>query len=1161
MDITEKIILDDSQFSSVAKKTIETLEKMKDANNAVADSAAKASEAQKKAAQQTSEDSKKLSESMSKSLADTVKSRNEIDIWNKGWKEKLRLVVDWEKQMKKAHEEELKALKAANASAQDLEKVMKRQQQEVDEWAKAFSEATKNAGDSIKQNIKDKLSAVGGIFAPIIEKFKEIEIGGVTVGDAIEKIGGAFTYLGNSVKTFLPAQTKQTAATTAQTAATTGQAAATATATAATATNTVATNTSTAATTANNLATRALAAGKLLLSGAVGLVTTSFRAAIVTAKLLAVTLAATGIGALVIALAGLYKYLTDSQEGMDKLRMAGAYLRGVFEVLGNAVKNIGKVIVKAFEDPQQAVSDLYEAIKTNLINRLKAVPQFFVALGTLIKDALSFDFGVNYFDDIKKGLENVTTAAVQFGTGLDEMQQQKAGEYLQGLAKDAKDTANAFVELEKQKIAVEEATTKLMVKEAMMKVTLEQAKKDSDDITLSYTKRIAAAKTAVGIEQEILEGRISITKQNLAIAEKEAKLTEETRDTAREIGGIRAELAQLTAESLRKQAELQEKLNSLLKQAETQYKSIRTGIVSELKELGILSGQLEFDLVKEDKLEKLTEYGKKLNDILDLNKMLLSQAKTDTEKQVLEAKIVQMNEYIDRNNELIKIWEAKKWQQAVDELQKLPDALTKTFTNSLIRVNKEIDALKLKEIKYGISLEFQIATLEKEKAKIERALKDTPIARALIAMEFEIDKRQKTKLNELLFPSDEEIKKATDGIQKITNNRLQNIDDELNDEETKFRRIQELERLRLETVLESLMMQRAAYKLVRNEETLDLDRQIAQVREQLQKLTTDLPFDNFQELWEFTLKEMFGPENARIIGEFVDGASIAFNQFNNLLQESQQLQIEAIDKQLEKLSEKREELETALDYELELREQGLANNVGDKQREVDAILAEEARLEQQKEAIKVAAQKRQFQLDTLSQTQDLITSAIGIYKGFKDIPFGLGIPLAVATIAGMFAYFAKVKIEAAKATKLSTGADRISDHFGYGARYGETDLEGRGRGYRLVNEATGAPTNVIISGREMLLPEKYSLEHELFFQKMKTGAYNGMDLNAAMGFYLNFKDRNSGGGGSLTVQQKITPQKPNRQWIPFVTKDGKSGAVLKTITEKELDGSIIHFDL
>jgi len=209
------------------------------------------------------------------------------------------------------------------------------------------------------------------------------------------------------------------------------------------------------------------------------------------------------------------------------------------------------------------------------------------------------------------------------------------------------------------------------------------------------------------------------------------------------------------------------------------------------------------------------------------------------------------------------------------------------------------------------------------------------------------------------------------------------------------------------------------------------------------------------------------------------------------------------------------------------------------------------------------AAKRQLIADTIQQGQSLITSSINIIKGFSSIPV-VGLPLGIAAVGTLLAFFAKTKADAFKATKLYTGAEKISDHFGYGQKFGDSDLNG-GSGYRLINERSGKPTNVIISGNEMLLPERISRENETFFNSLRAGYYNGLNLDEAVMFYKEHKGFEKRLGGSSTIVNNITTVKSQavkkeRAWIPFKSKDGRSMAILKTISEDMKDGSIIELD-
>lgn len=99
----------------------------------------------------------------------------------------------------------------------------------------------------------------------------------------------------------------------------------------------------------------------------------------------------------------------------------------------------------------------------------------------------------------------------------------------------------------------------------------------------------------------------------------------------------------------------------------------------------------------------------------------------------------------------------------------------------------------------------------------------------------------------------------------------------------------------------------------------------------------------------------------------------------------------------------------------------------------------------------------------------LITSAIGaIFTTFSQIPFGIGIPLAIASVVGLFSMLAKGRSEAKK------GNDILSPPSG-GGGYGKRTLFGPEGAIQLNDKDTiVATTNPIIKGNDVASPGKNS---------------------------------------------------------------------------------------
>ena len=478
---------------------------------------------------------------------------------------------------------------------------------------------------------------------------------------------------------------------------------------------------------------------------------------------------------------------------------------------------------------------------------------------------------------------------------------------------------------------------------------------------------------------------------------------------------------------------------------------------------------------------------------------------------------------------------------------------------NVISENSEFEFVKAKQLEqlelFKAALTDSGVPLEKLKTEFENLDK---IIKAVSESKFQKFELFDTSANDK-FNIDNLIEQAA----KRRTIQLQDIEDSLFSEKTK-------EELKKEIMLRGELDRLTILRDYGKKGTLEYEQILLQILEINNKLNPDIDIpikikpeiNNFDDLLTKLLDDILGDIDGGKAKEFLAGAASLVGEFGNILNEATDIQLSNIDKQLDKLSERRETLQDELSRELELQEKGLANNVGNKQAEVDGLLAEEARLQAERERIQKEAQKRQLISDTIAQGQSLITSSINIIKGFSNIPI-VGLPLGIAAVGALLAFFAKTKVEAFKATKLYTGAERISDHFGYGERHGDTDLPGRGSGYRLINERTGKPTNVIISGKEMLLPESVSLPNSEFFHSLRNGVYNGVDLNAAMGFYLNYKGKVHRATQNTVIVAQNTPQSKQkaRVAIPHTMKNGRKGVIITTIKDDWTDGKFIEFDL
>lgn len=138
-----------------------------------------------------------------------------------------------------------------------------------------------------------------------------------------------------------------------------------------------------------------------------------------------------------------------------------------------------------------------------------------------------------------------------------------------------------------------------------------------------------------------------------------------------------------------------------------------------------------------------------------------------------------------------------------------------------------------------------------------------------------------------------------------------------------------------------------------------------------------------------------------------DAVNIVIEQLQSIMDAEVQLAEQAVE-----AAEKRvEAAQSAYDAEVEARNNGYANNVATAKKELE----QEKKNQQEKQKMLVAAQKRQENLNTVTQASSLITASANLWSSFSSIPI-VGPALALAAIATMWTSFAVAKVKAKQVT-------------------------------------------------------------------------------------------------------------------------------------------------
>ena len=211
---------------------------------------------------------------------------------------------------------------------------------------------------------------------------------------------------------------------------------------------------------------------------------------------------------------------------------------------------------------------------------------------------------------------------------------------------------------------------------------------------------------------------------------------------------------------------------------------------------------------------------------------------------------------------------------------------------------------------------------------------------------------------------------------------------------------------------------------------LKLDVESKEIKGALDKISEEESKFNLGEVLGLT-EEEFGELKAGL-EEF---AGAVINELNNILQ----AQLQQQDTLIAGLQGEIEATENAIDREIAKREAGYASNIEGKEQELANLKAKEKKAQKDREKIV----RQQLIVDTISQASGLITSAVKIIQGFATIPI-VGLPLGIAAVAAMLAFFIKAKADAFSAVRSSGGSFSEGGYTGDGGKYDEAGTVHKG---------------------------------------------------------------------------------------------------------------------
>jgi hypothetical protein len=359
--------------------------------------------------------------------------------------------------------------------------------------------------------------------------------------------------------------------------------------------------------------------------------------------------------------------LMKNQKVADTLAIAFKAIEVLFGKLTDAIEPMGKVLMDAFENPQQAIKDLISGVFNRFLTSIKGIGVVAEGVGIQIKGAFTLDW-----DEVQRGLKQTAQGLVQVATAMDIEQQNAFVDGIVEAGTEALDTATKIEELRKE-VKLAEAQQGLLMLQYQREAELQRQIRD--DVSLTIEERQAANKALGEIldEQSQEELKLANKRMDLALMEQSINKTSvdaqiEVINAQKQIADIRERITGQRSEQLTNENSLlQENIDKQREKNEAEAEGARIAAERQLQIAQELADS-RIALIQDEELRRIMEID------ANLERQLAEIVENDAQarelkenlRQIAEGKIIAIQQE-GRDKELAILEEHAKKQKAIED--------------------------------------------------------------------------------------------------------------------------------------------------------------------------------------------------------------------------------------------------------------------------------------------------------------------------------------------------------------------------------------------------------------------------------------------------------------------------------------------------------------
>lgn len=441
------------------------------------------------------------------------------------------------------------------------------------------------------------------------------------------------------------------------------------------------------------------------------------------------------LAAIAAALAAVNSWFHRTEEGENALNVTTAVFSGTLNTLLDVVDNVGEWLFKCFTKPKEALSELVDFMKGQLINRLKAVAKGAEAIYKIFSGDMS---GVQDFQNAwSQGLSGIEDAGKKINTVINKS------------ISNAKERAK----LAERQNVLDRRERENLVEKAKLEQRISELREKSADTSVPARERVKATKEAKELTEKMYDNEISLAKERYEIIKKTNSLSNSNK--ADKEAEARAE-----AEIYRLEGQRNNNLRMLARQSNRERNSQNAVTEANDKLDDITRKNAEERLKMEENLEeRLTDA--RIKAMKDGVEKVLVERERQNEKELkqieeqrkaaIEAELKRQKQEFDAKQDVIKAQGGRvvQWDESmidtdvIDQInmqyKEIAESVSEAQKNTLLKAELQSMRDYLKE--YGTYQQQKLAIAEEYAEKIAKA--QTVGEKASLTME------QNNKLKEL----------------------------------------------------------------------------------------------------------------------------------------------------------------------------------------------------------------------------------------------------------------------------------------------------------------------------------------------------------------------------------------------------------------------------